>query len=413
MTEATHKIHFTENRIVTFIDFNPPKGPQSITTTLQLIYCIGLMNEIFNDDLLTEPQRQWLGSHDSDDLKELNAIAENIVKEFIRDELKNRDTIAEVTTLAPVLSKSSFKNLVKEFINKIHQSVLLEGDLLAGLGGLIRNAPLGYLDPDDLVQILDTLHTRLESTHQQSTVHVAKVIQAVSYILDSMVDSEVRDLNREQLHEPLSNYLKDLKNHSDPSLVYQAAYAYQALQHVPDDDTPLRKILRRTGKVIQGASGVLSAVKAMDIMALVEGLRNLHDGVTEIGNAAVNTLKGAKELYESGQDLLDSLKESLSTNKKGWYQALRGLDSLIQEGRFVEFEQLIREVPCAQDPVFRCGVYLRLESISRNEEIEFQNRRSAISYLTDLCRDNAKDGYNKQAEQWILWRMLSLESGHF
>jgi hypothetical protein len=79
-----------------------------------------------------------------------------------------------------------------------------------------------------------------------------------------MVDCEVKDLKREQLHEPLSKYLKELKDSTDPSLVYQAAYAYQALQYIPDDETPLRKALRHTGKVIQGVSGVLTAVKSMD-----------------------------------------------------------------------------------------------------------------------------------------------------
>jgi hypothetical protein len=232
----------------------------------------------------------------------------------------------------------------------IHQSVLLEEDILVGLGGLIRNTPLGYLDSDDLVQILDTLHARLESTHKQSTDHTFRLIQATSYILDSMVDCEVRGLKREQLHEPFSKFLKDLKDHSNPSLVYQAAYSYQALQHVPDDDTPLRKALRRTGKVIQGVSGVLSAVKAMDIMALIEGLQDLHGGVEEIGSTAMNTLGGTMKLDGSGQGLLASLKECLnSNNKKGWYLALRALDSLMQERRFVEFEQLIRETPCLQD----------------------------------------------------------------
>jgi hypothetical protein len=149
-----------------------------------------------------------------------------------------------------------------------------------------------------------------------------------------MVDCEINGLKREQLHETLSEFLEGLKDHPDPSLVYKAAYAYQALQNVPDDETPLRKALRRTGKVIQGVSGVLSAVKCMSIMALIEGLKDLHEGATEIKSAAMDTTDGAMELYKSG----GSLTECLNSNKKGWYLALRGLDSLIQEGRLVEFE---------------------------------------------------------------------------
>jgi hypothetical protein len=401
-TEVTHHIYFTENSSFDVIEFELPKELSGITTTPQLVYCIGLMNGILNDNQFTGSQFQWLCSRNDEDLQQLNTVAVNIVIEFIRDELKNPDTITEVTSLAPILFKSSFKTLLDEFINKIHHSVLLKDDFLTGLSGLIRNAPLGYLDPNDLVQILDILYSRLIQTHQQSTDHTFKLILATSSILDSMVDCEVKGLKRVQLHEPLSKCLKDLKDHTDPSLVYQAAYAYQALQHIPDDDTPLRKALRRTGKVIQGVSGVLSAVKSMNIMALIDGLKDFHEGVTEIGSAAVTTLNGSMKLYNSGASLLDSLKECLnSNNKKKWYLALRGLDSLIQEGRFPEFEQLIRKVPCRNDPVFQCGVYLRLESIARNEELDFRTRKSAILYLRELYKDSTMSKYKNQTQQWV------------
>ncbi|KAF9991382.1 hypothetical protein BGZ80_009164, partial [Entomortierella chlamydospora] len=63
-----------------------------------------------------------------------------------------------------------------------------------------------------------------------------------------MVDSQVKGLSREQLHEPLSDYLKELQKDSDPYLVYQAVYAYQALQYIPDDETILQSMMRRTEK---------------------------------------------------------------------------------------------------------------------------------------------------------------------
>jgi hypothetical protein len=334
------------------------------------------MNGIFNDDQLTESQRQWLYSHHDDDLEQLNTMAESIVDEFIQYGIKNPETIAEVATLAPVLSKSSFKILLDEFINKLHRSVLLQEDILVGLGELIRNAPIGSLDPDDLVQILVTLHTRLELTHQQSTNHTLKLIQATSYILDGMVDCEIRGLNREQLHEPLSDFLKGLKDHSDPSLAYQAAYAYQALQHVPDDETLSRKVLRRTGKVIQGVSGVLSAVKSINIMELIKGLQNIHEGASEFFN---------------------------SNNKRGWYLVLRGLDSLIQEGRFVECEKLIRGAPYRDDPIFQYGVCLQVGSIAMDGGIEYQTRQSAVLFLRDLYNEVSEENDNNgRLRQWIL-----------
>ena len=63
--------------------------------------------------------------------------------------------------------------------------------------------------------------------------------------------------------------------------------------------------------MIQGVSGVLSAVKAMDIITLINGLQNLHEGVAGIGSAAVGTLSGTMKLYKRGQDLLKTLKECL------------------------------------------------------------------------------------------------------
>ncbi|KAF9920799.1 hypothetical protein BGZ65_010918, partial [Modicella reniformis] len=51
-----------------------------------------------------------------------------------------------------------------------------------------------------------------------------------------MVDeANVTGLDREKLHEPLTSYLDALKDSSDPYLVYQAAYVYQAPLCVPDE----------------------------------------------------------------------------------------------------------------------------------------------------------------------------------
>ena len=49
-----------------------------------------------------------------------------------------------------------------------------------------------------------------------------------------MVNTEVQGLNRVNLHAPLLSYLEGLKSNKDSYLVFQAAYAYQALLFVPD-----------------------------------------------------------------------------------------------------------------------------------------------------------------------------------
>ena len=85
-----------------------------------------------------------------------------------------------------------------------------------------------------------------------------------------MVDSEVKCLNRVNLHGPLLSYLDGLKANRDPYMVFQAAYAYQALLFVPDNESPWQVTLRRSGKVLKGVSGLVSAVKGLNINEFVE-----------------------------------------------------------------------------------------------------------------------------------------------
>ncbi|KAF9992870.1 hypothetical protein BGZ80_008378, partial [Entomortierella chlamydospora] len=105
-----------------------------------------------------------------------------------------------------------------------------------------------------------------------------------------------------------------------------------ALQYIPDDETILQSMMRRTGKVVQGISGVVSAVKALDLVGFIEGLQNVQQGVAgaeKVIGLVSDACSNAVALIENGQGLLASLKESLNFKHKGsWYPALRGLDRL-------------------------------------------------------------------------------------
>ncbi|KAK3811335.1 MAG: hypothetical protein J3Q66DRAFT_404710 [Benniella sp.] len=128
-------------------------------------------------------------------------------------------SVTEVVPPAPVLERDDFRYLVKEFYSKIDQSGLLD---VAPTRGTCSSIGPDDLDSDDLVKILTLLSTRLRDTYQQSAQHLL-----------------------------------------DPYLVYQAAYAYQALLCVPGDVSLWQATLRRTGKALQGVSGLASAVKGM------------------------------------------------------------------------------------------------------------------------------------------------------
>ncbi|KAG0008071.1 hypothetical protein BGZ80_003887, partial [Entomortierella chlamydospora] len=323
-----------------------PEAGAQITSTPQLAYCISLFHqslepkEGFESDWLTAIEG------DPDEQRRLQSIAVDVIRAFVRDELKTSGAVFEAVSLAPVLQHDEFQKLLRVFVDGIDKSSLLETHLLEGLAYLMKNAPPCDVDSDDLVKILEILSTRLEKTHQQSTQHIYQLALTISSVLDSMVDSQVEGIECEQLHEPLSQYLKNLQQSSDPRLVYQAAYAYQALRHIPDDETILQTMLRRTGKIVKGISGVVSAVKAIDLDKFIDGLQHIQEGLKgagEVISMVGDAYENVKTLAESGQDLLESLKEGLSfTRKSAWYPALRGLDALLQEGRVIEFERLIR-----------------------------------------------------------------------
>jgi len=221
------------------IEFNPPEPDSRLNDTQQLARCLGLLQSPNESDDMDLAARKWLHltKNEPDEKDRLKALATDVIRAFKRDELKDAKSVIEVACLAPVLDKDDFRYLLKEFYSGIDQSGLLDVHQLEGIAHLVQGAHPGYLDTDDLVKVLGLLSTRLRDTHQQSTSYIYQLTLAVSHVLDAMADAAVKGLDREKIHEPLSSYLDGLKNSTDAYLVYQAAYAYQALMYVPDDES--------------------------------------------------------------------------------------------------------------------------------------------------------------------------------
>jgi len=394
--------------------FNPPEPDSRIYDTRQLVCCLGLLQtNIEPEDILDPAARTWVlnTKKEPDEKERLKSLATDVVRAF---EFKDAKSVTEVVLLAPVLERDDFRYLVKEFYSGIDQSGLLDVHQLEGLAHLIQGAGPGNLDSDDLVKVLTLLSTRLGDTHQQSTHHLYQLTVAVSHVLDAMADASVQGLNRETIHEPLSAYLDELKKSSDPYLVYQAAYAYQALLCVPDDESLWQAILRRTGKVIQGVSGLVSAVKGLDLSGFIDGLGKIQEGLagaSEIVRVVKTAYEGSVSLGESGQGFLECLQEGFSFNRKcAWYMALRGADSLISEGLFVEFKKLVCDAPCRRDVAFQWGVCQRLGEIATNSEWNGETRRSAIVFLGEIYQDDVVWSDHTNVKQWILSILTQLTS---
>jgi hypothetical protein len=317
---------FAENIPPPTVQVKLPGPDERLDNTPQLVCCLGLLKVAQSSDIKLEPTAlKWTQAveKDTNEQERLYGIATDVIRAFKREEIKDAKVVAEVVRLAPVLDKDTFHDLLGEFYSGVNQSGLLKFQQLEGLAQLIQGADQGHLGSDDLVKILGLLSARLMDTHQQSSQHLYQLTLAVSHVLDAMADTEVTGLDREKLHEPLSLYLGGLMKSSDPFLVYQAAYAFQALLCVPDDETTWQAAMRRTGKVVQGLSGLVSAVKGLDLIKFIEGLEDIQRGASGVSNVidvAKSAYDGVTSLIAGGQGLMESLEEGLSfERKRDWY----------------------------------------------------------------------------------------------
>ena len=396
-------------------DVKLPEPDERINSTPQLVCCLGLLKASRLPDVTLGPAaHKWLQDieNDAEEQQRLYVTATDVVRAYKRDEIKDAKIVNEVLYLAPILNRDAYQDLLREFYTGISHYGLLNVHQLEGIAQLIQGGGPGYLDADDLVKILGLLSTRLRDTHQQSTQHMHQLTLAVSHVLDAMADTNVTYLDRETLHEPLSLYLKDLKSSSDPYLVYQAAYAYQALLCIPDNETAWQAAVRRTGKVIQGVSGLVSAVKGLDLVKFLEGLADIQKGF-EGASKVVDIVKATYDdvVKESAKQFTDCLKEGLSfERKRDWYSALRGADTLIQDGELAMFKKLVCEAPCRFDPAFQWGVCQRLGEIAANPTWDADVRRSAVTFLGEIYKNDAVWGRQPSIKQWIISILIQLTS---
>ncbi|KAF9348652.1 hypothetical protein BGX34_002320, partial [Mortierella sp. NVP85] len=406
---------FTRNVRLPAIEFKLPEADERINNTPQLAYCLSLLQTpSLTDQQLGPAAYSWLQTteKDTDEQERLHTMTSEVIRMFKRDEIKDSRAVAEVVSLVPVLNKDEFQGLLADFYSGIDHSGLLNFHQLEGLAQLIQGADPGHLHADDLVKILGLLSNRLKGTHQQSTQHMHQLTLAVSHVLDAMADTGVNDLDRETLHEPLSNYLGELKESSDPFLVYQAAYAYQALLCVPDNETTWQAAMRRTGNIIQGVSGLVSAVKGFDLNKFIEGLSDIQkgfDGVSKVVKVVQSAYDDVSTLAKSGQGFLESLKEGFSfERKRDWYAALRGADVLIRSGELATFKELVCKAPCRRDSAFQWGVCQRLGEIATNPTWDADTRRDSIAFLGEIYSNDTVWGQLPSVKQLILNILMQL-----
>ncbi|KAF9544040.1 hypothetical protein EC957_012425 [Mortierella hygrophila] len=403
-------------------NINPPVVPialpnfgSRIDTTPQLALCLGLLsNSVDTVDQQEGPLQvllsstpshlAWIHAMKQDPIEQerLRSLGDCMVDEFAKDALKDSTEIAEMVLIGPVLDNGHFRRLLSCTITAFDHAVLLDVDLLQGLVQLVQSAPSEALLPDDLVKILRILRVRLQDTHQQSSVHPFHLTLALSRLLDVMAEHKVKDLDRVEEHEPLSGVLSGLKASSDPYLMYQACYAFQALQYVPNNESPLQAVLRHSTGVVDGLVKV-SAVFKLDLGAVLEGLGKLQETLGSVVEVAGSVYDGACSLMESGRGVLESMKVGLeSGQKRPWYTAVRAAYAFAQAGQLKDLNAFIHKAPCRRDPLFQWGICQLLGEIVSDTIWNTNVRLQAIALLRELYKNDPQWGQDESVKTWML-----------
>ncbi|KAF9144377.1 hypothetical protein BG015_000131, partial [Linnemannia schmuckeri] len=407
---------FLQNAKAPDIRISLPKLYARIDSTPQLALCIGLLHSesdtlnqqaaffsyVTSTDAAT--QLDWINAMKQEPIEQnkIRSLGTRMAEEFSKDTLKDSVKIAELVLMGPVLDKETFRSLLESTITAFERCVLLDVDLLQGLVQLVQFSPADSLLPDDLVKILRVLRVRLQDTHQQSSEHSFHIMLAVARLFDVMAEHKVEDLDRIVEHEPLSGILSGLRGSSDPYLMYQACYAFQALQYVFADETPLQGLLRDSERVVNSlVKG--SALLQLDLCAVLEGLGKFQETTISTIEPDVGAFEGMCSLMESGRGVFDSLRQGLDVGqRRSWYAAILAANALARAGQLKDLNQLICNAPCRRDPLFQWGICQLLGELASDAIWETTFRLQAVDLLEELYKNDSAWGQDKSVQTWML-----------
>ncbi|KAG0319870.1 hypothetical protein BGZ99_004873, partial [Dissophora globulifera] len=363
-----------------------PKIGDRIKGTSQLVFCYSLLPKataatsavsLSSLSTLSLPsipstpnptQLEWTQEMESHPLEKdhLRQLIDRMINKFIQHPSKDSEAICEIVLLGPVLDEKQYRSLLNCFLAEFKRDTLLNIELLQGLVQLIQDASIGFLKEDDLTQILRVIRARQQD--QKFDVYLFHLTLAVSKVLDTMVDEKVTGLDRVKEHEPLLKMLSGLRRREDPFLKYQALYAFQALQWVPDDETKRACGLRDLAGVVEGLIKI-SGVVQLDFRGFLGGL----------------------------QDMQKALEGTCP-----WYIALRGAEALVRNGQLSDFNKLVSTTPYLQESVFQWGICQLLGEIAVDSIWEQDTRGQAVKFLAEMYRNIAGLQRRQEIQKWIL-----------
>ncbi len=337
----------------------------------------------------------------------LTALAREVTECFGKRQGKDLTCLQEAAELAVIPNVGIYHALITHAAQALNPMLYapLNSAAVQGLAVMVRNCPApllkkeGGIRADTWTSLLSALLIRLDKVHKGDPAPVKELIEAISQLLDAMVQAGVSGISRLQLQKPLADLLRDdekLNPHQDSDLAWQIRYAREALAYIPNDESTGEAVLRCLFAASKGVLGLASAIKSCDVDKLLESFDRFEtafDGAKELANT-VGATGGLKEAIKNAEEMLASFQEVQTsyedrTRQKGWYTALQCLDMLIETKAWDKFEQFVRQSAYRHHAYFLQGVGQRLERIvcvEADQGIQAQ----AIQFLKSLKDDTAQ-----------------------
>ncbi|KAG0057095.1 hypothetical protein BGZ83_001529 [Gryganskiella cystojenkinii] len=378
---ATSVIFSKDVNLVPYICPLPRPG-EPLQTTHQLAYSLALLQPLVHEDDLFPDTLKWRLNtlNNSGEKNRLEALSLQIIQTFAEDTTKDAAAIAEVVQLAPVLNRDHSRFLLKTIIDTVNQPEILHLHSVEGLAKVIQGAAPGSIDSNDLVNILRSLHKRLQQVRSASH-HYYYLLIAVSRVLDAMADANIEDVDHINLHEPLTGFLRESESSENPYLAFQTAYAMQALLNVSDDENIWRAGFRQGLLVLKGGAGIDKMPDPEQINDALEDLERHY----EASKGSTTILKDALEALENRESPTFTVKEGFKF-KRAWYRALRSAESYIQSGRLVQFKNLVFKAPCRHQFMFQWGICQLIGRFAADNQWDLEARQDSVAFLGALYR---------------------------
>ncbi len=316
--------------------------------------------------------------------------AEQVLVQFDKS-VKNLAHIQELVALGTIDHTEFHRKLTNALLNvlKPEYNRCLDVGVLNGLCRLVLSRSLKQ-DPHAIADRVVLLKVLLQSLQEiqinQNHLQTRTLLDALSLVLDQMVDLEIKEVDRDEIQEALRQVFHRCE--TDSELAWSVMYARQALARLPNDATFWENLARHVNPAVAGGLYLTGGVFKL-IAASIASPSSALTAVIIAGFEPDRFIDAFRAFRKGINELSHDRSES-------WYVQLRLVDVYLgvglKTGRLDVLESLLNESNEPYDEHFLRGLCDRLERIACARVTE-TTRDSALSMLKGLSEE--KIGWGK------------------